>query len=69
MPIGPKPPRLSSTPRVSSVVAVAHSSVEIVKPMTAPSSRGRRPSRATAQPIIGVATPVATTFNVTTQEI
>ena len=42
--------------------------VEMVKPTMAQISTRRWPKRATIQPVIGVATPVATTFSVTTQE-
>ncbi len=57
------------TSRDSSVVAIAQSREVTANPATAPSISRRCPSLATSQPVIGVATAVATTFRVTTHAI
>ncbi len=62
----PWPIRYSSNG--AKVVAVAHSIEDRPKPMTATIKTRRSPKRATIQPVIGVATAVATTFSVITQE-
>jgi hypothetical protein len=50
-------------------VASPHSTVLIVNPSTAPTSRRLRPRRAASQPVGGVAIAVATMLKVSTQAI
>ncbi len=54
---------------VSRLPAKPHSSEVMVKPSTVKNIRLRQPSRLASQPVIGVATAVATRLSVITQEI
>src|SRR5436190_11371121 len=54
---------------VSKLLAIPHRKEETVNPSTVPNIRLRQPSRLDSQPVIGVATAVATRFSVITQEI
>ena len=54
---------------VSRLLAIPHRKEETVKPSTVKNIRLRQPSRLASQPVIGVATAVATRFSVITQEI
>ena len=53
----------------SRLPAMPHSREVTVKPITVKNIRLRQPSRLASQPVIGVATAVATRFSVITQEI
>ena len=55
--------------RVSRLLAKPHSSEVTVKPSTVKNIRLRQPTRLASQPVIGVATAVATRLSVITQEI
>src|SRR6266550_9364403 len=55
--------------RVSRLLATPHNSEVTVKPSTVKNIRLRQPSRLASQPVIGVATAVATRFSVITQAI